>query len=381
MGVRHNFQSAVADGTDATLVRPGDWNANHLVTSFAVGGITSNAVGQQDNFSPRGWNDAEPNQATTLYWNGASSAVISGLAGGFANRLALLVNLGTRLLLLAHQNSSSLAANRLDLAFGFNLGFPVVLTQGDAAILMYDAAASRWRLLSVQHTQTSIWRQNYAAMIPGSGTGPVSLGLAHTSQGGTISHPAIIGGSTYKTGVRKWRGATGTTAGTQSGSRVAYQSLIKNLGFLAQFRWCYDALPSVNGASFVGLLNTTTAPGNANPDTFLNMLGFGHRPADTTLQFLANDGTGAATPVNLGVNFPINTTAAYNALIYAHPSGLGYSYAIWRLDDATITPAVGDSSADVPAGSTALAHHAWICNRAVAEDHQLGIFKLEQFTP
>jgi hypothetical protein len=36
---KHQFTSAVADGADATLVQPGDWNDIH-VTPYATGSFT-----------------------------------------------------------------------------------------------------------------------------------------------------------------------------------------------------------------------------------------------------------------------------------------------------------------------------------------------------
>ena len=39
MPIKHPFVSAVADGADATLVQPGDWNDYH-VTPYASGTFT-----------------------------------------------------------------------------------------------------------------------------------------------------------------------------------------------------------------------------------------------------------------------------------------------------------------------------------------------------
>lgn len=46
MPVKHAFTSAKADGGDATLIRPSDWNAGHLIP-YAAGTFsvaTGNAV-------------------------------------------------------------------------------------------------------------------------------------------------------------------------------------------------------------------------------------------------------------------------------------------------------------------------------------------------
>lgn len=36
MGIKHSFQSGIADGVDTTLVRPSNWNADHVCTDGAI---------------------------------------------------------------------------------------------------------------------------------------------------------------------------------------------------------------------------------------------------------------------------------------------------------------------------------------------------------
>lgn len=57
MPVTHAFVSAVADGADTTLVRPGDWNADHVTPSIllAQGTITDPAFNLESTVT---WNDA-----------------------------------------------------------------------------------------------------------------------------------------------------------------------------------------------------------------------------------------------------------------------------------------------------------------------------------
>jgi hypothetical protein len=44
MAIKHAFTSAVADGADATLVRPSNWNANHATVWTEVTGTSQSAA-------------------------------------------------------------------------------------------------------------------------------------------------------------------------------------------------------------------------------------------------------------------------------------------------------------------------------------------------
>lgn len=70
---------------------------------------------------------------------------------------------------------------------------------------------------------------------------------------------------------------------------------------------------------FCGLFNSGSGIGTAaNPSAFLNVLGVGFDTADTTLQVYSNDGSGAATKINLGSDFPCGATAAATDFYVLH---------------------------------------------------------------
>lgn len=69
---------------------------------------------------------------------------ITGLAGGSADRILVVINAGTFTLTLKHASASSTAANR----FTFEAAADVALAPDGAAILFYDAVTARWRLLA-----------------------------------------------------------------------------------------------------------------------------------------------------------------------------------------------------------------------------------------
>jgi len=73
----------------------------------------------------------------------ASNSTVTGFAGGRVGRLLVVMNIGSGILTLANQNTSSTAANRLILP-----GSTMALAAGEACMFWYDAATERWRLIA-----------------------------------------------------------------------------------------------------------------------------------------------------------------------------------------------------------------------------------------
>lgn len=90
-------------------------------------------------------NDWTPGTADVLYITASSPVTITGLAASAVDGFAvLLVNVGaTHAITLAHESSSSLAANRFRSPYGAYVLYP----DGGSAVLVYHAASSRWRVL------------------------------------------------------------------------------------------------------------------------------------------------------------------------------------------------------------------------------------------
>lgn len=69
---------------------------------------------------------------------------ITGVVAGTSGQAVLLVNVGTFAITLKHQSTSSAAANRLVVPWA---GDYVMAANGGAALLVYDATDSRWRVV------------------------------------------------------------------------------------------------------------------------------------------------------------------------------------------------------------------------------------------
>jgi hypothetical protein len=117
---------------------------------------------------------------------------------------------------------------------------------------------------------------------------------------------------------------------------------------------------------FVGLHSATTVIGNVNPSTLTQMVGVGTDNGQTTLRIMTNDGTAAASTIDLGANFPANTlsTDLYELILFCAPNGSTIGYRIERLNTGHV--AEGTLSTDLPTNTTLLSPQVWRNNGATA---------------
>lgn len=130
--------------------------------------------------------------------------------------------------------------------------------------------------------------------------------------------------------------------------------------FLCQYGPATGVATSTSRA-FVGLSALTTAPTDVEPSTLLTMIGMGWDAADTNIQLMRNDGTGTATKIDLGANFPVPTadrTKAYELQLYCEPNGSSIAWEVTGL--GTNDVASGSVSTDIPASTDLLSPRGWL---------------------
>lgn len=126
---------------------------------------------------------------------------------------------------------------------------------------------------------------------------------------------------------------------------------------------------------FAGLAGTTAAIGNVNPSTLLNMVGVGFDSGQTTLRLFSNDGSGAATAVDLGAGFP--TTGSqnlYELILSAEPNGADVKYRVERLNAGDV--AAGTIAADLPVATQFLTPHLWFNSGTTAGAVNVALFQM-----
>jgi hypothetical protein len=190
-----------------------------------------------------------------------------------------------------------------------------------------------------------------------------------------IAAPSAIpmSASTFYSSMVRHRYSSAATAGAAAGFRSStaqwFTSPTANMGGV--FMVCRFGLAGVTATNrlFIGFSSTTAAlSATVNPSTFLNMFGFAADSTHTTWRFMNNDSTGTATAVDLGANFPCQSSSAnfYEFRIFV-PSGVGNQvyWSAHRLNDGVVVQG-GPITTDLPAATTLLSFHLHHSNGTTA---------------
>lgn len=108
--------------------------------------------------------------------------------------------------------------------------------------------------------------------------------------------------------------------------------------------------------AFCGLAASVAAPTDVEPSTQINCVGMGWDAADANVQIMHNDGTGTCTKINLGINFPVQTTdqkAVYALELYS-PKGTTQSVDYRVTERISGAVATGTITTNLPGTATAL---------------------------
>ncbi|MFN3992549.1 MAG: DUF2793 domain-containing protein [Tabrizicola flagellatus] len=133
-------------------------------------------------------------------------------------------------------------------------------------------------------------------------------------------------------------------------------------GFHNIFRWGpATGVATATTRAFAGMRGATTAPTDVNPSTLTNICGMGWDSGDANIQFIHNDGTGAATKIDLGASFPrptVDRTALYEIALFAPPGTTQIlDYEVVDLVSGAV--ATGTVTTDLPSTTTLLT--PWSC--------------------
>lgn len=88
-------------------------------------------------------NDYSPGTGDIVRLSSDAARNITGITAGGSGDVRVLVNVGSFTITLVHQSTSSTAANRFLVSFGADY----LLAANAAAVIVYDATTSRWRVI------------------------------------------------------------------------------------------------------------------------------------------------------------------------------------------------------------------------------------------
>ncbi len=195
-----------------------------------------------------------------------------------------------------------------------------------------------------------------------------SGGITMATTGSTIARS--VSSTNYATKqIRKGFYGSVVSAGRYTGSRGS--ALLFYIG--GGFKYVCDVYISDTAfgsgcRQFYGLQGSTTDLSYSDTvlvSSLINCIGIGSDSADTNLQVFYNDGTGTASKIDLGANFPANRTAGsalttvYSIEIFNAPNTTSVLYRVTNKETGAI--AQGTLSSDLPLGTQGLNFFASRC--------------------
>jgi hypothetical protein len=176
-----------------------------------------------------------------------------------------------------------------------------------------------------------------------------------------------------------------TTASTTAVAGLRINALPFRLGQIGGSGWLYMRTlvrNAIGGSTattrgFFGLRGASAAPTDVNPSTLTNIVGLGWDSGDTNLSIIHNDGTGVASKIPLGVDFPrplVDRSQAWDFALLSDGQGNVY-WAVKSLANEAM--ASGALTADLPAGSTLLTFLAYISVGGASSVIGVGLSMLE----
>jgi hypothetical protein len=254
--------------------------------------------------------------------------------------------------------------------------------EGDVIIwngipLMHDGLI--WRPVP-EEGGTNYWRGVYAAF-PGSallqGRG-ISIAVTGSATTYTPTNTNRITAIPALEGLVTTASAT-AVAGFRTNTAALRLGQIGGAGWLYMRALVRNATGGATATTrgFFGLRGSTAAPTDVNPSTLTNIVGLGWDSGDANLSIIHNDGTGAASKIPLGANFPRPTADRSQAWDLALLSdGLGNVY--WAVVSlANSARARGAINTDLPAPNTLLAFFSYISVGGTSSVIGIGLSMLE----
>lgn len=212
----------------------------------------------------------------------------------------------------------------------------------------------------------------------------LSDGIIAATFTGTAT-PRTLAVTNFATFQRRVGSVSAATAGALCGFRssavIAARGNAPGIGgfkISCQFQ-CADTVATAR--QYVGLSASISAPTNVEPSTLINSIGVGHGAADTNLKLYAS-GTTAQPPVDLGANFPPNTTTdPYRLTLSCAPNATAITWQVDRLNTAFSATGTINAAAQLPAAAQNLAWQMWRTNNTTATAVALDLSRLELVTP
>lgn len=389
MAVKHSFTSAIADGVDASLVQPSNWNADHVIdtitgiqdaqTPLTFTRFFQNFVGSYNGYLQANLQNknggaasstdyvvtADTGTDTTQYgdfgingsgytgtWGGPLDVYL--YADGGASGVGDLV-IGTQQAntFLDVNIGGGAASNRvvrfsstgtLWTAFSTDPSTPAADTIHFYMKKIGGRIMPKWMGPSGVDTpaQPFIGMNHCRSWLPGNGAGNTAALVVGSYGCSFVAAGATFAQTTPATGSLKSRTRLASITATATAGNLCYikgqqLEVARETGFFFVMRFGLDVTGTAN-LGFAGLYSSVTAPtATANLVTATTArVGMAIQLPSGNWQLVIASGS-AVTATDLGASFPVNTTDLLELVMFSAPGASTISYRVTNLTSAAVS--------------------------------------------
>jgi hypothetical protein len=319
VALKHTFVSSAPEGSDSSLVRTSNWNADHTIDT---GGITIP------------YNSTAPTSPAvdnvTVFCTEIANRAMPAFVGPSGLDSALQPLLARNKVAFWNPPGNATTAPGV-----FGMGALTVVSNAGTTLVNRTVA-----------TTNILTRMKRAAVLSENNAGTL----------GSLRNPQ----AQYTTG-------TGTGLG--------------GFHFIARFATS-DASTVTGARAFIGMSSATAAATNVQPSTLVNSIGVAQLSTDATQWYIVYGGSAAQTPIALGTSLgaPTLNNTAFELSLFSAPSANGVvHYEVLNIGSGvkvigTLTP--GTVGVQTPASTTLLTNQMWRTNNATGTQVGLDIISI-----
>lgn len=361
MAIKHLFVNPKADGGDATIARPSDWNANHVIDAQTITramivniSATKRLIGR----NTAGAGVEEEVTATQLFdWVSTTNGVLLTRTAGTWAAVANVTTDGGDLVLADSVSPTTPGASKVKL-----------YSREFAGRMMASIVDPNGLKTSLQP-----WfaRNKIGLWTPGTANTIVSEGVSVAAQAGTGTLTARVPAATNLfASMRRVGSVGGAVAGNCT--NIATTGVVNQFwrgnaaglgGYTMVLRFGVSDAVLVGTANMFAGIMVAAVRADVLPSAQVNQIGIGCDNADTTMQLYAS-GAVAQAKINLGASFPVNTisTDVYELILHAPPNGADVRYRVERLNTGDVASGTISAAASLPANTLFMAPQIWRSN-------------------
>jgi hypothetical protein len=196
---------------------------------------------------------------------------------------------------------------------------------------------------------------NSTAISSFGGAAPTAFGTATAKNWASTSLYTIMRGIEYLVGTAATNAIAGFRGAAQQFSIGGTAAELGGFHYICRWGPATGVATTTN-RGFCGMVASVAAANDAEPSARVNQVGMGWDAADTNIQFMHGDGTGACTKIDLGASFPVPTVdrqEVYEIAMFSPPGTTqSVTYRIRNL--RTGAEATGTVTTDLPTTGTGL---------------------------